>query len=262
MSFAALRLKDKSSLFCNCCCYFFTFKDLSQLSHLSSLPLSFHSHHLLSLSPFLTLIFFIAIPPPLIFLPSLFSHWSARSWFIAAFVPWFVNVGQLIVVWKSCVAGGLSILYLCMCAKVHACLHVWCLTVFNRALVGINTSSFSSVCVCVQTGVTSSNNKTHTWPLLSCWCWVFKSWLHSAVANNRPKVISLMLQETRTQNYMSLLSSRCLFMQGWRFGVYLICQWENISQYVCHNQPKRFPVYHSSHKLTVRKHHHVSKTAV
>lgn len=178
-------------------------------------------------------------------------------------MPWFVNVGQLIVVWKSCVAGGLSILYLCVCAKVHACLHVWCLTVFNRALVGINTSSLSSVCVCVQAGVTSSNNKTHTWPLLSCWCWVFKSWLHSAVANNRPKVISLMLQETRTLKTTCLYCHLDVFSckgEGLGFTLYA-SERILVSMSVIINQ-KRFPVYHISHKLTVRKHHHVSKTAV
>lgn len=96
--------------------------------------------------PFLS----IALPslspsPPYLSRPSAVSQsgecfkcvWS--SWLITAFVPWFVNTEQLIVVWEPCAAGGPGIL-LCVCACT--CLSA-CLTVLNTAQMGINTSSLS-----------------------------------------------------------------------------------------------------------------------
>jgi len=52
--------------------------------------------------------------------------------------------------------------------------------------MGINTSSLSVVFV--QSGMTPFNNKKSSLPLLCCQWEVFKLWLHSTVANNRPKM--------------------------------------------------------------------------
>ena len=72
-----------------------------------------------------------------------------------------------------------------MGAGVLICLYA-CLTVLDTVVIGINTSSLFSVFV--QTEVTYSNNKICTQPLLCRHGGVFKAWLHSSVANNRPRV--------------------------------------------------------------------------
>lgn len=109
--------------------------------------------------------------------------WS--SWLITAFEPRFVNTEQLIVVWMSCVAGGPSaLLFVYVRAQAHVCLYVSCPTVLNTARMGINTPSLSSACV--QTWVTSSENKTYILPSLCCQWGAFRPRLQSSVTDYRP----------------------------------------------------------------------------
>lgn len=129
------------------------------------------------------------------------------SWLITACVLWFVNVEQLIVVWKSSAAGGQSIINVYMC--VHVCLSVSCLTVLNTGQMGINTSSLSLECL--QTWVTSPKSKTHTVTEVFSNHSFIQQWL---ITDQRCKeTLLLKLQDlcihTHTQNThndMSLLS--------------------------------------------------------
>lgn len=83
-------------------------------------------------------------------------------------MPQFVNIKQLIVVWKSWTAGGEASVCAFLCARVHGRLYVWSLTGLNTCQIGTNTASLSSAYV--RTSVASYKNKKHTLLLFCCQC--------------------------------------------------------------------------------------------
>lgn len=110
---------------------------------------------------------------------------------ITAFVPWFVNIKQLIVVWKSWMAGGRG-LFLCLCVCTSARLSVCVIFDQIKYMSDWYKHLFLVISVCEDMSYFLWKQEA---PSASILLSVLETILLSTVTDYRPKILPLKLQD-------------------------------------------------------------------